>query len=510
VSLLLHLLPFLPALSALASELPEASDPVESRVFVSTFESSEKGARELGRLLPDRIGRELAGQAGLRVVGVSEAPAIGGQDASLYMEACPKGEIVGCTFVVAEKSEARYAITGRVDLMESTAFVEVILVDVTAAREIMTLGFHVEGDNTFNLTTGISRVVLALSESGEYEEEDLREGLEETEAQRLARTEKAEAARELEEVSGELGVSGADVRRTDTVIKRPKLTEADIRRASRTDGITPWERLAMSSAEYLRYKNSGLDLLEWRRRNAGRTLQLLLRPHVDLYRGPVDQRYNGRYMVGYIADQGALGTLETYAFQQMETGLGFAYGISVGFGFLPFLDVEAEIGRVSGTYLVNIQQDQQGKTSITPKDQLFGTTSTRFGAGVRFVPLPVSRIRPVLGVGFFAWRGTAVGDHVVLSVEELPTFPAPTAMGLRIRPGAEVGLSQRLDGIVTLPFDLFATGLDPESRRDGEPLLENLVSPQKPTSWGAGLEVGLQFRLGGKRFKAQREVEEDE
>ena len=83
-------------------------------VLISGFQGQDAASVPVAMDLPDVLADVLANQEDLELLRLGRAPAIHDQSASLYLEACPDGQVVGCTFVVGEAADAAFALTGTV------------------------------------------------------------------------------------------------------------------------------------------------------------------------------------------------------------------------------------------------------------------------------------------------------------------------------------------------------------------------------------------------------------
>jgi len=474
--------------------------------MVASFQPVTPDSAGLAALLPAMLEDELERDPDLALRRLEGIPPLAGEfDIQLYLETCPAGEHVGCSFVVAQHAGVRFAVAGTVDAGE-VVVVGLSLVDVEQAREAvsLTLAVPVGEDRAFAEQVGQLLGALMRGELGQLEDIRFSE-VEQPDDERRQQVEQ-----ELQILSQEGPVEfQLDLLSAGLGVEQPVFTPADLLRARLDDAPAEWERLGMSGKEYMRYRNSGMDLLTWRRRRSGRALQLLLRPSLGFLWGPVVTRYHGRFAMDLSEDDPIV---ESYGWQALESGTGFSAGLDLGFGLTPSLELEAGLAAISGRYLALVQQEEVFEPVIPEPENEDGAWSLCFAGGLRLAPLPVSAARPVLGVAALLWRGSGVEDHFALPVEELPRFSAPVLVGARVQPGVELRLSQRADLFAQLPLMVLVGQAREVYDEEGTSLQEKPVAPEfKPLA--LGLQAGVQVRLGGRDPEKQAERgrnEEDE
>lgn len=468
----------------------QASTPV----LVAGFQPETRQDTGLASMVGAVMELQLAELPELSLIPLDTVPPMAGTDVRLYLESCPDGQAVGCAFVVSQHAGADFAITGTIGVAGDGVRVGLSLVDVGEAREAVGLELELPPGQDQLLLQQVAGL-LGRVISGELGQlEDIRrEGVyDAAETRELVQE-------ELEELAAETGAAlRLDSLTTGLDVVQPGFTPAQLEAMRETEGLTEWERLGMSERSYLAYRNSGLDLQSWRSLSRGRMLQLLIRPRAGLIFGPVDGGYYGSFYQDI-----SLGLedsfLETYATQAAEAGLGGGYGIDLGLGLTPSVEVEAGIGRLHGRYHTTIVMEEPDQ-SIRPTDELQGgNSSLLLHAGLRLAPFPTRKIRPVLGGGVMLWRGTQVTDHVDLSslTVELPVFDAPTLMGAHGLAGLEFFLGPHFDLVIQLPL-MILVGDHASVHDEGVDLLTDKPEPAGAMPLATGLELGLQMRLGGR------------
>ncbi len=462
-------------------------------VLVAGFQPETRESAGLAALLTSVLEQQLALEQQLRLVQVDEVPPMYGTSVRLYLETCPAGEAVGCAYVVSQHAQADYALTGLVGLGQDAVRVQLSLVDVAQARESVGLDLEIPPGQDHLLMEQVAVILgrLIRGELGQLEDIRREGAYDEVSTRELVQ----------EELDGLYAETGAEVQlgslSTGLRVGLPDFTPQDLEELRQEEGLTEWERLGLTERSYSEYRNSGLDLRSWRALSAGRQLQLLVRPRVGTLFGPV----SGEYLGAFLQDP-ALGVeegiLETYAWQAIRGGLGGSYGVDLGLGLTPTIEVEAGIARAHGRYTTTIRQEVVA-TTLRPDNPIQdGTASTVISGGLRLAPFPTRRFRPLVAAGVVMWRGTRVTQHVDLSslTVELPDFAAPTLIGGRGLAGVELELGPHWDLVAQLPLCILVGDFS-EVHDEGVDVLSSKEPPPGPMPVSVGLELSLQLRLGG-------------
>jgi len=489
-------------------DLPEEEDDEvelgEATVFVSPFVAKNQEAAGLAGIMPSFLESELDQHPDLRVIRIDEVPPVHNMDAYDYLESCPPGQIVGCAFVVAENGGADFALAGTVRALPTGTRAEIVIIDVAASREV--LGFQVDlgaGDDE-RFAEGVAGVLVAVVKGEAGRLEDIRDQGDGRGADYSA------AVAQLSQLSNELGdVSSMEVRQS-AKIERPQVTTEDITARMETEGVKPWERLGMGPDEYLRFRNSGLNLEDWRVRFSGRQMQLILRPSVGYGRGPTHGKYYGSYARGGEAAD-TLSVQEVYAWQSQLSGGGMHASISAGFGLTPILEIGATEGYAGGRYGIEVQSKTINNTAAPTRPQEHANPNAFVGSYLLAGLMPGSTIRPVLGLGVLYWMASGVETKEQLP-DVLPRFSAPRFVMIEGKAGAEARLSKHVDVFLHVPVTAVVAGNDTEIRHqgkscqedDGSECLRTSMTPPGLSPMGAGVMVGLQVRLFGRKHDDTR------
>ncbi len=476
----------------------------ETTVLVSSLQARNSESVGLASLVENFLAQELDKHPGIDVLRVEDTPAFQDYAARTYMEGCPPGEIVGCTYVIAERGKAELAVTGTVQALVGGTKVTIEILDIAGARSLISFQSELEAGNDEAFAEGVAKVLVAAISGEIGAEKDIR--FEGDEAPEEPMDDEA-VARQLAELSREMGSVTAVISRSDKAIEKPEYTLEDLTKRMEGEGTKPWERLGMKPAEYLRYKNSGLQLFEWRQRAVGRQGQLLLRPLVGFGSGPYAGTYYGR--IAYDITSGSLGVVDAYAAQSVQTGSGAAFGASVGWGLTPYLDVGIVAGLNTGSFTVDINQETVGQTPTSPEPATSTQTTLFVGPRATATLFPVSKLRPSFGASVLLLQSRTVLD--VESVpESLAIFSPATLFAAELFVGGEARLSDRVDFYLQVPLQVRVAGAVSASERVGITEVVDATPPPTAGVVGAGVVAGLQIRLFGARPKETTRYDEME
>ena len=477
----------------------DASDPREPvSVLVSSLQARNDSAEKLASLIENFLASKLAEQPTLRVLRIEDTPPFQDYDARVYMESCPPGDIVGCTLLLGERGEVAWAVTGTVQALVSGTKVDIDILDIQGSRVAVSFTSELDSGKDEAFAEGVAKVLVAAIAGEVGKETDIR--MSEGGGEESDPADKAAVARELQQLAKELGGFDVVVRRTDQHVERSSFTAADLIDKMDSDAQKPWDRLKMTPGEYLRYKNSGLVLEDWRKRQQGRKFQLLIRGGGGFFNGPVDGRYYGRKAL----DGETLAALDTYSEESTKTGSSGMGFFGAAFGVHPMVDVGAYGGVVGGKYRRFIDTDEVvDQTHIAPDPVVEGNLSYFGGGEVTMALLPTLKYRPMFGGGILVIQGTTIGDHVDPASFDLPVFEAATLILANVFVGGELQLTPQVDLFVKLPITVLVGGETVQSTRitEDKAVLEALDKSAGANAVGAALLGGVQVRLFGARVQ---------
>lgn len=484
----------LPAL--LLATLAQAQE-TETRVFVAPFEARTREATSIASLMAGFLQTQLDARPELDAIGVDEVDKVFDTPADTYLASCPSGELLGCAFVVGEVARAEFAITGTVDSADGASRVEVSIIDILESREVISFQADLAVGDDAVFAEGVARVLVAVVRGEAGRTDDIRTdedaGAREAEAARAA-----EVAAQLDQLSAELGDVTTLTTRSEMVIERSRYTLGEMSEQMESEGTKPWERMDMKPREYMRYRNSGMDLAEWRQRAMGRQGQLIARV------GPSfgTSQSHGAYYGVYARSAQTLSVIDAYSYQAVTSGTMVGGTVSVSYGLLPFLEVGALAGLGSGRYSLLIDSYVSGDTRTLREAEDRSNQVIILGPQVLASLLPASVIRPVVGGEATVLIGTTVSSRYnPLPAQELGVFSTPMLWRVGGRVGGELRLSDNIDIFAHLPFGSVIAGSSSETQRVGDAGLDasHITSPPGLSPIYAGVEFGLQARIGGKK-----------
>ena len=473
-------------------------------VLVSSLQARNSESVGLASLVENFLAQELDKHPDIDVLRIEDTPAFQDYPARTYMEGCPPGEIAGCTFVIAERAGAELAVTGTVQALVGGTKVTIEILDIGTARSLISFQSELEAGNDEAFAEGVAKVLVAAISGEVGQEKDIRFNDEGEAAEPM---DDAAVTAQLAELSREMGSVTAVISRSDRAIAKPEYTVDDLAKKMEGEGTKPWERLGMGPSEYLRYKNAGLTLFEWRKRAIGRQGQLLLRPLVGYASGPYAGTYYGR--IAYDITGGSLGVVDAYSAQSVQTGSGASFGASIGWGLTPYLDVGVVGGLTLGTFTVDINQETVGSPAISADPESSGQTTLFVGPRATATLFPVKNVRPSFGGSLLILQGRTSLDAESVP-ESLATFTPATLVAAEVFVGGEARLSERVDFYLQVPIQLRLAGAVTASERAGTAEVVDATAPPGASILGAGAVVGLQVRLFGAKPKDATRYDEME
>lgn len=470
------------------------------RVLVSNFEARNRSMAATALQLPDQLEQVFIDGGEVELVTLAQLPPVSEMSAALYASSCPSGQFIGCAFVLGQAGGVDFVLAGAVEEIREGVRAEVHILDIDRSEDVLAFQVDFARSDSLLFAEGVGAVVAAVGRGEVQLGGDIR-AVADPGAGAARERDQAVARRQLDTLESEIGdVDSVDRMRKGTVV-REKVRLDELAEDMDKEGAKPWERLDMTMQEYLRYRNSGVNLVDWRKRMDGRRQQLVIRPYLGFANGPTDSRYFGQYLQA----QDDFSTLETFAWQSTQNAGGVVYGVSLAYGILPILEVGFTAGGALGEFNYEIQKQTEGQDPTQLPAEGESTSTMFFGPEFLVALLPTSTIRPVFGAGVTWRRGPAIGDIVQLP-SDLPSFKANSAIVTHALVGGEVRLSNSLDLFVHLPVTMLVGGTTTRQQYDGIGDMVRMTSPTEPNAVGAGVHVGFQVRLLGVRQK--RSVED--
>lgn len=486
-------------LSVLLSAPAQARD---QSALVAPFQAKTRASTTTAALLTSQIEAAIRDN-GVLVKQIDELPPVSEMDAYTYGTTCPAGQFVGCAYVLGEAAAVRLTFAAAVETRGNRNRVEVHILDMNRSEDVLAFDAEFAAGEDIEFASAMAELVGAVVRGEAGLVADIR-AMEDPNADAEKDRERAIAAAQLDSLSGEIGGADAVGILEEGEITREKIKLEDLAETMESEGSKPWERLGMRVNEYVKYRNSGLNLQEWRDLTAGRRGQLILRGALGYATGPSSGGYY--YLEAKAAAD--LQVVETWSWANATSGQGLNWELYAGYGILPTLEAGLSVGGLTGTYTVQYWNFTEGQSLNEPEPYQKGNSVTYLGPQVLVPLLPTSRFRPVFGVEVRYWLGKSVDDHVDNNTlpQDAPRFQDTWMLTMGGRIGGEARLGDNLDLFVHAPITVLLAGDTVKRQQSGDGYIENPVQPEDLGLFGAGIQAGLQARFGGgaKKNRAER------
>jgi len=427
------------------------------------------------------------------LVTVDAVPGWPDYTAGVYMSACPQGQYAGCALVCGNRVQAEWTIGGTVTPgLRGGANVELVFIENSASREVLSFGVAVEGSNDAPLIESVNTIFSKIL-GGAFEQVDLRAvDTNADERNRLAAVQREILAASLADLEKQQGtVSRSDVDRGQ--LEQPKLSREDVAAMRVKEELKPWQVLDMGESEYRRYNNSGKDINEWRRLRRGRLGQLVGRVAIGGGQGPRGQVMDGRYALD---DQLQVARIEQ--FQYVAQAPFVQVDLEAGFGVLPFLDITGHFGYNNGPFEYFINQERIGEPVVINQDDFKrrGLGTWEVGARANLVPFMSSSVRPTLTAGLSYWQGTT-WNAFIQGVANLQEMDKLSVMLVQVGPGVELTAGPTVNVFLRGLADVPIGGSRSEGIQLGVATLAEPVRPDefKLSAVGITVQAGITIRI---------------
>ena len=466
-------------------------------VFVSRFLATPASLGPESDVLRGRLEQEL-GSAFL-VVPLDAVRPYEDYSAAIYLENCKPAQYTECSYVIAARAKANWAISARYTAEQpadplADREVEVSIIDMATTRAAVTFTAAISAGGEDAFVQGVAAVLQKVI-NGDHDLTDVRlRPPDARQARDQKRKEDAVVARDIvadNDIDGVMrGVND------DEKLKKQKLTETDLTHYDDRDDAAPWERLKMSREEYLRFQNSGVTLERWRELSKGRTRQLLLRAELGGGAGPYLHSFDGRWAL----DPTNLQVAEVSVFQEVKSG-GTGQGqFEVGFGLSPTLEISANMSIRTGSYAYYFHQEVVGTPE--PEGQRFQQPWWTSSLGLRayISPKPQASLRPSYHAGVAWWSGASpnqvLGDvGMPVYVSALGPFDKPKAMLLEGGGGVELKAGKNVDLFARSTLQLRVAGGEVLATHDGaDQLIYDFYEPDPSGPFGLEIAAGVLVR----------------
>lgn len=456
--------------------------------LVGLFDASDENQGR-ATLLRDSIERAIASHR--PVVPLEDVDPFVTSDARTYLQDCPPGETLGCTWVVAARAEVRWGVTGVVGQDADGSWVELAIIDVEDARVALSYLVPWDGDDA-----AIADSLASVLDTVEREVAEQAIDLDAVaEAERQARD-----LALLEKVLADQALQGLEVEQGDLArqalegpLEAPRVTRETLAAWAENDANPPWLALGLGPVEYMHFRNAGVPLDLWRRRRLGRARQIVVRLMGLFGHGLGPQTYDGRY----VYNNQNLAVEELYAWQQARMGATSGGGLEVGVGVHRFVEVAVGIEGRTAQFAWLLHDERLGDPLWQePSYQTLTARSGQLTARVVFSPLPTWAVRPRLDIGAGYWWGRRLDAFV--EQQDYPVFDVPWVVTTLVAPGVEGRLSEVVELFARVPVVIPVGGKSLYEERQGTStgLLLSSAEPESMMGLGVQLEVGLQLRLG--------------
>lgn len=478
----------LAALPAFAQDEPSIFrlDPV----FVSVYRAPDPSLEDRARRVEAGLREALADRH--LVVDIGSVPRFEDYDAETYMLACPADRWSGCAYVIADRGSADWAVHGVVSSQnERGVMVQTTIIDVRASRTVVQFATTVDDLAPQGYADAVASFIDRLA-AGSLEDGELSDSGGSLDEPGLGGAEKAAILAGLDALEAELGA--LDVKDLDRILDAPKLTNAQLDAYADREGVTPWERLDLSQAQYKRMRNGGYNVADFKARLRGRAGRVLLRGGLVFGSGPFLVNADLRWAVD--ASTGGE-VVRTEIFQEVIGGFAFGGFGEVGIGVLPWLDL-ALVGHTEVstlTWVLHPETVQDPRIPDEPTRSPVGAALLGGRATVAF--LPDFEVHPTVSAGLGLWLGpgmaTAVDESSVPAVE----FPDPARVIVAFGgPGVEYQASEQVQvfGRIDLTAPLAGAGTVRQQFGDGS--LTYTGTPKGGSGMGVRGAFGIQVALG--------------
>lgn len=463
------------------------SHPAAASVLVGTFEGEGPAAEAVAAALVVQLEERLGSDPSLGLVRRESVPDMSGARVTSYLDSCPPGEAAGCTCVVAEFANVKWAVSGSVRVEGDAIFLETTFHEVESKEAVATVALRLEPGDQERFTARVAKTLRKIEEGDvEPSPSDIRVSAPVVDPAEEARRREAAIAdlvrAEFEDLTGSSRESA----------RVKQYQEEEIDRADAGPLDTPWDDEGMSAEDWKDMRSRGLEPGEWKRKSRGRRGLVFVRPGVGLAWAPS----TGSYFAQNLLDPSTMEPVETWAWQTQEPGAGLTTSLGVGVGIGRSLEIDASAAYFWGRYRSVFQEEFAG-SEVEPIQVEEEAPSGSFLAsvGVRVAPGSFRMVRPLGAVGVCYWRGNDATRYSKTTFESFPTFPDPHLLGIRLAGGVEASLSPRVDLYGQIPLIAFVGNPTETSGDPSETAMDVRPAPQF-VPFGAGVEFGIQLRLG--------------
>ena len=388
---------------------------------------------------------------------------------------------MGCAYVL-RGGRVTLTVAGVVETRGPRRLVEIHILDMRRSEDVLAFEAELAVEDEGELASAVARLVASVVDGASRLVGDIR-AMEDPDADLEADRDRAVAAAQLDSLSKEIGgAESVDILDEGEVV-REKITVDDLSEQIASEAAKPWERLGMRVTEYVKYRNSGLNLAQWRDLVAGRRGQLVVRGGLGWATGPS----NGGYYFLEAKAAADLQVVETWAWANATTGQGLNWEVDVAYGLLPSVELGLVMGGLTGQYSVQSWNFTEGQTLREPDPAQTSSAVTYLGPQVLFALLPTSQVRPVVGGEVRYWLGTSVLDHVESAAlpADAPTFEDTWMLTAGGRVGVEATLGESFDFTCMRLRRCWSRWTPSPASSEATATSRRLYSPSQSEGWGS-------------------------
>jgi len=467
-------------------------------------DGGDPGLKAAGASLHSDLEQMLSSQ--YLLVPFAKVPDYQDYSASVYLSSCPRGDYIGCTFVLGQRAKADWVVAIQLSKDVGSDQALFSIVDVKEARPVVSFSSKVTDGNHGAVAAGLSLVLDSVIR-GSAEQNDIRGQVEDPKAAWERRQEEAKkAAQDLAFSDQALQILvRPDVGKYD----QPKLRASDLADYSEREDASPWQKLGMSKSEYVQYKNSGKSLDAFRQIASGRKGRILVTLAGSFGAGSFRHVYDGRW----ILDDQTLEPLEVASGRQMEKGPSTAWRVEAAYGLMPWLEVGLGVAARTAKFDYFYQREIKGDEvpQLIAQDETYRYTP-EFSVFGGYIPFPTWPVRPTGHVALSYWQGSSI-SRVVLVQGPPEDSPPPRLVMLHLEPGVEASPNAYVSVFTRFDAEILLAGSRNWASHQGDTALTDPSTPDK-LGVGGGWEItlGVTAHLGpffGSQVKKPQPALED-
>jgi hypothetical protein len=457
------------------------------RVFLAPFQSYDPALNAEAARLTQVVQIHMLSRYNLATI--DQVPPWPDYSALVYLLACPQGQYAGCALVCGNRVAAEWSVGATVTPGLHGVNATLSFVENASAREAISFGVALHGNNDVDLLRAIDTLLGKLM-AGAFAAVDIRAAeVDPVERAKLEAARNQVLAESLAELERQQGAVDREILQATEPEKIDKETLSSEYKGR--EEVKPWEKVGLSEAAYVRYKNSGLPIDTWRDLAQGRAGALIFRAALGGGSGPFGQQFDGRYAID--------DDLERAGFEQFQfvAGAGHVHvDLEAGIGILPFLDVTAHYAFRNSQFNYLVDQQRIGSVIVVENQVQNAYSTWQAGGRIAVVPMPVKAVRPAMHVGVAYWQGSS-WDLLLDPIQDLEPMAPMNQVLLQLGGGVEITAGRNVSVFGRGLVDLTMAGQTVQRLGEGAANLEVRADPStfRNTNAGFSIQGGLTFRL---------------